>query len=266
MKLVVDIGNTKTKVGLFDGKKLVHAQAYTAWQADDLKRLLDTYSVERGLLCTVGERPPWWGGQHDAQTQSAAAPLTQNRHEAEGQPQPSPAWLEFTPSLPLPISYSYHNPATLGRDRLAMAAALHTLYPQQTVLGIGMGSCITYNLLHQDGRLEPGAISPGVAMRLRAMHHFTHALPQIDLDWDAAQWPVPTAVDSTTTAMRAGAVEGVYHELCGFIGRYRAEYGPLPVVLTGGDALYFEFSTKNGIFVNPNLVLVGLNEILDYNK
>ena len=263
MKLVVDIGNTKTKVGLFDGKQPVHVQAYTAWQAVDLKRLLDTYPVERGLLCTVGERPPWWGAVQPAEAQAQpAAPRTQGLPEFKS----SPDWLEFTHSLPLPISYSYHNPDTLGCDRLAMAVALHALYPQQTVLGIGMGSCITYNLLHQDGRLVPGAISPGVAMRLRAMHHFTHALPKVDLDWEAEQWPVPINVNSTTTALSAGAVEGVYHEICGFIGRYRAEYGPLPVVLTGGDARYFEFSTKNGIFVNPNLVLVGLNEILDYNK
>ncbi len=245
MKLVVDIGNTKVKAGIFDGKELVETRSCGGWCRDDLRRLRSVYPIECGILATVSGCPDW------VRDEMADLPFV--------------LWDRFRADLRYPV-YSAYDMATLGRDRIAIGVALRYLYPQRTVLGIGLGSCITYNLVRPDGRLEPGAISPGVYMRSRAMHVFTHALPQVDLDWAAAVWPTPMRVDGTETALRTGCVEGVRHELEGFIYRYRSECGPIPVVLTGGDAGYFEFSTKKGIFANPNLVLIGLNEILDYNK
>lgn len=247
MKLVVDIGNTKVKTGVFDGKELVAAQSYDEWGRDDWRQLCRRYAIERGILATVSGCPDW------VAEETAGKPFL--------------LWDRFRPELAAccPV-YGAYDMATLGRDRMAIGVALRYLYPQQAVLGIGMGSCITYNLVRADGRLEPGAISPGVYMRLRAMHTFTHALPQVDLDWRAGSWPTPVPVGDTATALLAGAVEGARYELEGFIARYRAAYGPVPVVLTGGDAGYFEFSPKKKIFASPNLALIGLNEILDYNK
>ena len=245
MKLVVDIGNTKVKAGVFDGKRLVEVRAYDAWRRDDLDRLRQAYAIEGGILSTVSGMPDW--------VEAATADM------------PFLIWDRFRPDWRFPVHTAYDMVA-LGRDRLAIGVAISCLYPRQTVLGIGMGSCITYNLVRADGCLEPGAIAPGVYMRAQAMHAFTHALPQVDLDWQAAAWPVPVAVHDTETALRCGAVEGVRHELEGFIRRYRNDCGAIPVVLTGGDAGYFEFSPKKRIFAKPNLVLVGLNEILDYNK
>lgn len=245
MKLVVDIGNTKVKAGVFDGKRLVEARSYASWRPADLESLRQAYPLDGGLLATVSGTPDW--------VAAAMADV------------PFLIWDRFRSDWRFPV-HSTYDMAALGRDRLAIGVALRCLYPNQTVLGIGMGSCITYNLVRADGRLEPGAIAPGVYMRAQAMHAFTHALPQVDLDWWAAAWPVPMAVHDTETALRCGAVEGVRHELEGFIRRYREACGSIPVVLTGGDAGYFEFSPKKRIFAKPNLVLVGLNEILDYNK
>lgn len=245
MKLVVDIGNTKVKAGVFDGKRLVAAQSYATWRRSDLESLRRAYAIDGGILSTVSGTPDW--------VAAAMADV------------PFLLWDRFQPAWRYPV-YSHYDMAALGRDRLAIGVALNYLYPQQTVLGIGMGSCITYNLVRADGCLEPGAIAPGVYMRAQAMHAFTHALPQVDLDWKADAWPTPVAVRDTETALRCGAVEGVRHEVEGFIRRYRHECGSIPVVLTGGDAGYFEFSSKKRIFAKPNLVLVGLNEILDYNK
>lgn len=247
MKLIVDIGNTKVKTGVFNGKELVACQAYDEWCREDWRRLCRRYPIKSGILATVSGCPDWVA--------------------AEAAGMPFLLWDRFRPELAVryPVCGPY-DMAKLGRDRIAIGAALRYLYPRQAVLGICLGSCITYNLVRADGRFEPGAISPGVYMRLRAMHSFTHSLPQATLDWRADGWPVPMAVVDTETALRSGAVEGVRYELEGFIGRYRAEFGDIPVVLTGGDAGYFEFSPKKRIFASPNLALVGLNEILDYNK
>ncbi|MDE7149959.1 MAG: type III pantothenate kinase [Bacteroidales bacterium] len=247
MKLIVDIGNTKVKTGVFDGKELVASQSYDAWCRDDWRRLWQRFPIESGILATVSGCPDWVAAE------TAGIPFL--------------LWDRFRPELTLryPVCGSY-DVAKLGRDRIAISVALRCLYPRQSVLGIGMGSCITYNLVRADGRFDPGAISPGVYMRLRGMHTFTHSLPQAELDWQADTWPTPVPVSDSETALRAGAVEGVRYELEGFIRRYRAEFGDIPVVLTGGDAGYFEFSPKKRIFARPNLALFGLNEILDDNK
>lgn len=247
MKLVVDIGNTKAKAGVFDGKTLVETRVYADFSQADFRQIKRDYPVSRTLVCAVAACPDWMTADGFA---DAAFWL----------------WHRDRPGLRYPVEVRHYDPATLGFDRIAIGVALRCLCPGRTVLGIGMGTCITYNLVTADGLFEPGPISPGVCMRGRAMHVFTHALPQITPDWQAGTWPVPMPVDDTGTALRAGMVEGTRYELEGFVARYRAAHGAIPVYLTGGDAGYFEFSPKKRIFASPNLGLIGLNEILDYNK
>ncbi|MDE5743863.1 MAG: hypothetical protein K2O46_07690, partial [Bacteroidales bacterium] len=59
MKLVVDIGNTKVKAGVFDGKRLVEVRAYDAWRRDDLESLRQAYAIDGGILATVSDTPDW---------------------------------------------------------------------------------------------------------------------------------------------------------------------------------------------------------------
>jgi type III pantothenate kinase len=100
-------------------------------------------------------------------------------------------------------------------------------------------------------------------MRLKSMHAFTDALPLV-------QWkehPMPQLLGKSTIAsMISGAVHGIIGEMNTFISSYKTQYSALKVVLTGGDANFFEKELKNGIFADPNLVLKGLNEILVYNR
>lgn len=266
MKAIVDIGNTKTKVGVFDGKALLEVRAYRLWRAADWQALRRDYPIDGGLLCTVSGCPDW---AQDFRNEAGFV-----------------CWDRFRPDWRLPVRCRY-DLATLGRDRIAIGAALQYLYPGQTVLGIGLGTCITYNLMRADGWLEPGAIAPGVYMRGRAMHEFTYALPQVTFNGtdtgitpsappdpaagfgpsaQSARALNPTHIQDTESALLAGVLAGVRFELEGFIECYRRENGAVPVVLAGGDTGYFEFSTKKGIFANPNLGLVGLNEILDFNQ
>lgn len=65
--------------------------------------------------------------------------------------------------------------------------------------------------------------------------------------------------------MAAGVVEGIIAEVTHMIERIELQYHPLKVVLTGGDAAFFEKKINKNIFVHPNLVLIGLNEIFELN-
>ena len=165
---------------------------------------------------------------------------------------------------PIPIRLKYDSPETLGKDRIAMAVACKILYPNRNVLGIDFGTCITYDLVSQEGDYLGGAISAGVQLRFNAMHSGTASLPLIK--WDPVGVKKIQKIGTTTnSSMISGVINGIKAEVLSFIEHYGENRNDLKVVLSGGDAEFFEKELKNGIFADPNLVLKGLNEILQYN-
>ena len=76
---------------------------------------------------------------------------------------------------------------------------------------------------------------------------------------------IPLIGRSTETAIQAGVVNGIVYEMDGYIDELKVKYPDLLVFLTGGHSFYFERRLKNSIFADINLVLTGLNRILEYN-
>ena len=105
-----------------------------------------------------------------------------------------------------------------------------------------------------------GGIAPGVEMRYHAMHHFTAKLPYLN-----KQRLENFIGYNTETCIHVGASLGAAYEVQGFINQYFNKFGHIKVIITGGDALYFAAHLKSKIFVEPDLVLIGLNKILEYN-
>ena len=161
-------------------------------------------------------------------------------------------------NTPLPIKNLYETPATLGKDRLAAAVGARAIFPGKNVLSIDAGTCITYDFLTKDGEYLGGSISPGIRMRFRAMHAFTGRLPLVEPE-DF------TGLIGKTTAesLLSGVINGVCEEIKGLIARYNEQYEDLTAVITGGDHEYLHNKLKINIFAVPDLVLPGLNEILD---
>lgn len=168
--------------------------------------------------------------------------------------------LIFSPALKLPLQNMYKTPETLGNDRISAAVGAHKLYPGKNLLVIDAGTCVKYDFVNASGQYIGGAISPGLRMRLEGLHRFTGRLPLLELEQQEAL----TGQDTKTSIM-SGVVNGCAAEIDGIIGRYRQQYSDLTVILTGGDANFLEGKLKNSIFVSPNIVLLGLNEILNYN-
>ena len=126
---------------------------------------------------------------------------------------------------------------------------------------IDAGTCITLDLLSAEGEFLGGNISPGIEMRLKAMNHFTARLPLV-----VRTLELPDELgDSTENAIRNGGELGSLMEVEGFIRHFQKKYRPLRVVLTGGDADFFVKHAKTKIFAHQNLVLIGLNQILQHN-
>ncbi len=165
----------------------------------------------------------------------------------------------FHAGIPLPVTIEYKTPETLGADRLAGIMAVYGEYPGKNVLVIDMGSCITYDMLTADNRYFGGAISPGKQMRFKSVNAFTKNLPLVDVD------TVPNLVgQSTRASIASGVIHGIIFELDGVINTYSQRFGNLLVIATGGDIDFFVKEVKNTIFADPDLILKGLNKILNH--
>ncbi len=243
MNLVLDIGNTKHKMAIFDGNTLVSLEITEQLLPEHLEQTLQNFQVSHGILCSV-----------DHYDENLAAALSEN----------IPV-IQLSHSTLLPITNAYATPTTLGKDRLSAAVGANALFPGKNVLSIDAGTCIKYDFIDSHAVYHGGAISPGLNMRLKAMHNFTARLPLIVAS-NLAETPLTKLIGNDTNAsMLSGALNGALFEVEGTISAYMEKYSDLVVVITGGDAAFFELHAKSRIFARPNLVLEGLNTILNYN-
>ncbi|MBU2651162.1 MAG: type III pantothenate kinase [Bacteroidetes bacterium] len=236
MDLIIDFGNTLTKIAIFKGNTEVFLLAVPNIEQEELKQILNRFPVKRSIISSVRNHPSWIS--HFLEKHSLHTELDENTH------------------LPLQIGYS--TPETLGKDRLAAAVAGHMLYPDNDVLVIMAGTCLTYDFVNKQGVYSGGAISPGMKMRFRALHEFTDKLPLCKTKDN-----IPLTGTTTHESIQSGVVNGMLAEINGIIDQYRKIYNNLTVVLSGGDLNYFDKKLKNNIFAVPNIVLRGLKNILD---
>ena len=245
MYLVVDRGNTRLKLALFKQDELLDLSILDTVAPDAFESALDELelrhlqgSVSHGIYSSVtGSDDPF------------ISILEKHMHA-----------LVMSSSCMLPIKNRYGTPSSLGHDRIAAAVAGKKEFPDNPVLTIDAGTCITYDLVNAEGEYLGGGISPGLALRFKALHTFTGKLPLVRLDEH-----VGLIGDSTDSSIRSGVFNGALAEIGGIIDRYRLEFPALKIILTGGDANYFDKRLKSDIFAVPNLVLIGLKDILRYN-
>lgn len=238
MNLAIDIGNQYTKLAVFDGEELVHSTAYKKFKLKKLQELHSKYPFENAILSDVS-----------ADIIKTEAWLREHTN-----------FMMMTHDTPLPIKNKYKTPLTLGLDRIAAAVAAHAMFPGKPSLVVDAGTCITYEYVNDKGEYEGGGITPGIRIRFKALSRYTGKLPKLkrqDVDFLTG--------GNTEESILSGVINGTAAEINGMVERYRMEYPELQVVLTGGDALFFETYLKSGIFAVPNLVLKGLNNILIHN-
>lgn len=238
MYIAIDVGNTRAKAAVFKN--------------DKLQELAEGLRLE-DLPAWVAERKPRAaiiGSVH-----AASAVFLHEKLNAFCQ------CLLLSPELPVPVKMAYKTPETLGSDRLAAAVGGRSLFPREAVLVIDAGSCITYDYVNKQNTYMGGAISPGLFMRLKAMHTFTDGLPLLH----EVLPEVALLGQSTQESMQSGVMHGFCTEIEGMIDKFKAELGEMRTIICGGDSKFFETKIKQPIFAIPELVLLGLNEILQYN-
>lgn len=237
INLTIDRGNTTAKLVLWDGTEPTSTS--TLFNADNgtLLRAIGELTFDRAAICSV------------------AGPVD-GLEEMLGQR--GVKLLTLSASTPLPVGNLYATPATLGVDRIAAAVGAHTLYPGHELLVADIGTCVTYDRINAEGNFTGGNIAPGIGMRLRAMHTFTKALPQV-----ASVGDTPIRGVSTDTAMRSGAFYGVVAE----VTYYNSLLGDGGLtLLTGGWSEKVAQALDFDARLCPLLVNRGLNRILQYNE
>ncbi|KAF0198272.1 MAG: type III pantothenate kinase [Bacteroidetes bacterium] len=237
-KIVIDLGNSRAKAAIFCRNELTALHTIEEPTPEKLRALnLDRHNLKAGIISSVAGDP----GSYMAVF-------------------PDLPWIELNASTPIPIKNNYQTPETLGKDRLAGVVAAHLLMPGLDLLIIDAGTALTFDQISRAGIYSGGSISPGMSMRFKALHTFTNRLPLLnssEIDYLTGR--------NTQESILSGVINGIRAEIDGIIDEYRVSWPEISVILTGGDAYYFEKILKNNIFAFPNLVLTGLKLILDYN-
>jgi type III pantothenate kinase len=239
-RLILDFGNTFQKVSIFSDRELVILKKFDGITLVELKKLLSNYSdVSSCILSSVIETPTdilnW---------------LKKNFF-----------FIELSHKTAIPIKNKYSSPNTLGKDRLAAAIGAYSLYKNQNVLSIDMGTAIKFDFITKKGEYLGGSISPGLYLRFKSLHTFTAKLPLVE--YNNVHKLIGT---DTETSILSGVMNGAIAEINTFIEEYKSRYSDLKIIISGGESIYFERYIKNHIFAVSNLVLLGLNEILIFNE
>ncbi len=245
MNIALDIGNTRVKLGYFDGEHLVARSAHL--HADFPAEAL---ASEAWLRYSPDSKYLGWVSVGREAMVTAA-------HILAGM-QPHLEVLRIDRDTALPIGNRYRTPATLGMDRICAAVAAHGRASSRPVLVVNAGTAITYEYVDAAGDYCGGGISLGLQSRFRALHEFTAALPLVE-----PIGPLQLVGDDTETCIRSGVVNGLLAEIEGIIQQYKILAGErLQVFLTGGDADFLGNHLKSVTFVDANLLLYGINSII----
>ena len=232
---VIDSGNTYTKIGQFINGKLTKIH-----QKESFEEVIPIILKTRPEKLVVG---------------SVNYSIDKIEKYIPGIPV-----IKINANTPVPFRIKYKTPDTLGIDRIAVVTNAWERMPNNNILVIDAGTCITYDFIDNNGNYLGGGISPGVDIRFRSLHEFTVNLPKVGFEES-----IQLIGDSTKNSILSGVINGIISEIEGIIEKYSDKYGNLTIFMSGGYAIFFETKIKHSIFAFPNMVLLGLYSIYKFN-
>jgi type III pantothenate kinase len=238
MNLIVDIGNTTTKLAVFKGHEKVSVSRINELSCEELEKNLSGLKIKRAIISSVKK----------------VHPLISELFFTN-----IPFVHVLSHKSKLPFIIGYETPETLGTDRIAAVAGAFSLFQGTEVLIIDAGTAITFDFLI-DGVYSGGNISPGIGMRFKALNKFTGKLPLVSL---TENYTFPGR--NTTDAIVAGVITGVIYEINEYIRTFEKKHTDFKIVLTGGDSGFLINKIDYQLTYLPDIVIDGLNNILEYN-
>ena len=236
--LVVDEGNTLCKIAVLDKNEVLCEVSAKEFDMAMVEQMLSKHRLESAIV---------------ASTRAGAERICEELRTKVA------TVLHFTSQTEVPIGVDYASRQTLGTDRIAAAVGVVRGMGIENALLVDMGSAITFDII-ENGAFRGGNISLGVAMRFKALHDYTASLPLC-----SATEPNGEFGKSTNEAIEQGVMQGILHEIEGYVERVSAEKPKKCIIFCGGDAESFVNRIKNAIFAPRKLMFTGLNTILEYN-
>ena len=238
MKLIIDIGNTAVKTALFEGKQLKNTAIFDECTLKNILSFINNHDISKTIISS---------------TKDINTDIDKLIHHFDA--------LLLNPNTLLPIIMDYKSPNTLGKDRISAIVGASVLFPRKDVLVFDAGTCLTIDFITKGKVYKGGRISPGIRMRYKSLHQFTDQLPLFSPSSES------TLIGyDTKSSIISGVQRGILSEVREIINIYKKKNKDTIITVTGGDCFFFEKELKSSIFANPFLVMVGLNEILDYNE
>jgi type III pantothenate kinase len=238
MNLIVDIGNTSTKLAVFDGINKLSQSRISELSYKELEEELTRYKIDKIIISTVKKLP------------FIISELFLSNISFVH-------FLSYKSILPFKIEYD--TPKTLGSDRIAAVAGAFNLFPGEEVLIIDAGTALTFDFLSSYS-YKGGNISPGLHMRFKALNIFTDRLPLVT---PPEYFSNPGR--NTSDAIAAGVITGVTYEINEYIRTFENNHIDFKIILTGGDSEFLKDKIDYHITYVPDIVIDGLNYILEYN-
>jgi type III pantothenate kinase len=224
MLLVVDVGNTQTHFGTFDGETLVEHWRFATVRtstSDELGAALRNLLDLRGLSLE----------QIDASSVSSTVPQLRPEWTAMASRYLGHEMPVVGPGVRTGMPIRIDNPRELGADRLVNAVAAYEKVGGPCVV-VDLGTALTYDVVSEDGEYMGGIISPGVEISMEALTQRAAALPKIDLTP-----PRSLIGKGTVDAIRSGVIYGFAAQVDGIVTRLREEIGEeTEAIATGGLA------------------------------
>jgi len=254
MLLAIDVGNTNTVVGVFDGERLT---------ADFRIHTDDRFTGdELGLvLVDLLERRDLTPGQISAVVVCSVVPTLSRSIDELSRTYFKQAPMVVGPGTRTGIRIQYDDPRRVGADRIANAIAAHHLYQGPAIL-VDFGTATTFDAIDARGDYLGGAIAPGIEISHDALVSHAAMLTRIELT------APPEAIGrSTTTSMQSGIVYGYVGLVEGLVERFRKEMpGRVKVIATGGLAATLSPLMPSIEIVDERLTLHGLRLIHEQNR
>ncbi len=254
MLLAIDIGNTHTVIGVFEGKRLVRD-----WRlvSANHRTVDESWLTIRSFCSDAGIDPAAITAVGIASVVSDLTGIFESLARKYFHCDP----VTVNASLDLGFRVLYKDPMTVGADRLCNAVAGYARYGGPLVI-IDFGTATTYDVVAANGDYLGGVIALGLESTAAELHRRTAKLPKIEL-----RFPPGIIGTETVSSMQAGVMFGTVDAVEGIIARIRKELGtPARVIATGGLASLIAGRIAVIEAVEPFLVLDGIRMIVDRSR
>jgi type III pantothenate kinase len=254
MLLAVDVGNTQTHLGVFDGVEL-----YEEWRAStDQSRTADELALMFGEFLSVADLS--FSRQITGVAIASVVPRATQELRAMSKRYFGFEAMVLEPGVKTGIAVKIDNPREVGADRIANSVAAHDMFPDESVVVVDFGTSTNFDVITSRGEYLGGALAPGIEIASGALFQLTAQLRRVELV------APPAAIGrNTVNALQSGIVLGTAAMVDGLVERITQELGEARVIATGGLAPNVVPHCRLVARVEPLLTLVGLRLIFENN-